>query len=45
MPTKNRRDNVVLAKPLFDSVRLLAEKEKVSLSFKIRDLAREALEA
>jgi len=44
MPTKNRRVNVVLAKPLFDNVSLLAEK-KVSLSFKIRVLARGALEA
>lgn len=45
MPTKNPRVNVVLEKPLYDSVRRLAEKEDVSLSLKIRDLVREALEA
>ncbi len=45
MPTKNPRVNVVLEKPLYDSVRRLAEKEEISLSLKIRDLIREALEA
>jgi hypothetical protein len=45
MPTKNPRVNVVLEKPLYDSVRRLAEKEDVSLSLKIRDLVRQALEA
>lgn len=45
MPTKNPRVNVVLEKPLYDSVRRLAEREEVSLSLKIRDLVREALEA
>ncbi len=45
MPTKNPRINVVLEKPLYDSVRRLAEKEDVSLSLKIRDLVRVALEA
>lgn len=45
MPTKNPRVNVVLEKPLYESVRRLAEKEDVSLSLKIRDLVREALEA
>ncbi len=45
MPTKNPRVNVVLEKPLYDSVRRLAEKEEISLSLKIRDLVREALEA
>ena len=45
MPTKNPRVNVVLEKPLYDSVRRLAEKEEVSLSLKIRDLVRAALEA
>ena len=45
MPTKNPRINVVLEKPLYDSVRRLAEKEDVSLSLKIRDLVRQALEA
>lgn len=45
MPTKNPRINVVLEKPLYDSVRRLAEKEDISLSLKIRDLVRAALEA
>lgn len=45
MPTKNPRVNVVLEKPLYDSVRRLAEKEDISLSLKIRDLVRQALEA
>jgi len=45
MPTKNPRVNVVLEKPLYESVRRLAEKEEISLSLKIRDLVREALEA
>lgn len=45
MPTKNPRVNVVLEKPLYESVRRLAEKEEISLSLKIRDLIREALEA
>lgn len=45
MPTKNPRINVVLEKPLYDSIRRLAEKEDISLSLKIRDLVREALEA
>ncbi len=45
MPTKNPRVSVVLEKPLYESVRRLAEKEEISLSLKIRDLIREALEA
>ncbi|MEW6162975.1 MAG: ribbon-helix-helix protein, CopG family [Nitrospirota bacterium] len=44
MPAKNPRINVVLEKPLYDSVQHLAEKEGVSLSLKVRDLIREALE-
>lgn len=45
MPTKNPRVNVVLEKPLYESLRRLAAKERVSLSLKVRDLVREALEA
>ena len=45
MPTKNPRVNVILEKPLYESVCRLAEKEGISLSLKIRDLVREALEA
>ena len=44
LPTKNPRVNVVLEKPLYDSVRRLAAKEEISLSLKIRDLVKEALE-
>ena len=45
MPTKNPRVNVVLEKPLYDALREIAERDNVSLSTKIRDLVREALEA
>ena len=44
MPTKNSRINVVLEKPLYDNVERLAERDGVSLSFKVRDLVKEALE-
>ena len=44
MPTKNPRINVVLEKPLYRSVEHLAKKEGVSLSLKVRDLIKEALE-
>jgi hypothetical protein len=45
MPARNPRVNVVLEKPLYESVRRLAAKEKISFSLKIRDLIKEALEA
>jgi hypothetical protein len=45
MPAKNPRINVVLEKPLYDSIRRLAAKEEISLSLKIRDLVKDALEA
>ena len=45
MPAKNPRVNVVLEKPLYDSVKRLAAKEEISLSLKIRDLVKEALDA
>ena len=45
MPAKNPRINVVLEKPLYDSVRRLAAKEEISLSLKIRDLVKDALAA
>src|SRR5947199_8310862 len=45
MPAKNPRVNVVLEKPLYDSVRRLVAKEEISLSLKIRDLIKDALEA
>ena len=45
MPAKNPRVNVVLEKPLYDRVRRLAAKEEISLSLKLRDLIKQALEA
>ena len=45
MPTKNPRIHVVLERPLYESVRRLAKEEDISLSLKIRDLVKEALEA
>ncbi len=44
MPAKNPRINVVLEKPLYKSVERLAKSEGVSLSLKVRDLVKEALE-
>lgn len=44
MPTKNPRINVVLEKPLYKNVERLAERDGVSLSLKVRELVKEALE-
>ena len=44
MPTKNPRINVVLDTVLYKKVQFLAEKEGVSLSTKVRDLLKEAME-
>ncbi len=44
MPAKNPRINVVLDDAVYASVRFLAEKENVSLSAKVKDLVKEALE-
>ena len=44
MPSLNPRVNVVLEKPLFATLKRLAAKDGVSLSTKVRDLIREALE-
>jgi len=44
MPAKNPRINVVLEKPLYNSIERLAKKEGISLSLKVRDLVKEALE-
>lgn len=44
MPAKNPRVNVVLEKPLYKSVEFLAKKDGISLSLKVRDLIKEALE-
>jgi hypothetical protein len=44
MPTKNPRINVVLDKTIYMTVHNLAEKDGVSLSTKVRDLLKQALE-
>ncbi len=44
MPAKNPRINVVLEKPLYETVSKLARRDGVSLSLKVRDLVKEALE-
>ncbi len=44
MPSKNPRVNAVLEEPLFRAVQVLARREGVSLSQKVRDLVREAVE-
>jgi hypothetical protein len=44
MPTTHPRVNVVLEQPLYRSVSKLAKRDGVSLSLKVRDLVREALE-
>ena len=44
MPAKNPRVNVVLDNVLYQKVRLLAEKDNVSLSTKVRDLIKDSLE-
>lgn len=44
MPTLMKRINTVLEPPLYREVERLARGEKVSLSQKVRDLVREALD-
>ncbi len=44
MPTKNPRVNVVLEQPLYDAVRRLAKRDRISVSSKVRDLVGRALE-
>lgn len=44
MPTKNPRVHTVLEAPLHKAVSLLAKRDGVSLSQKVRDLVREAIE-
>ena len=44
MPVKNPRIKVVLEKPLYNTINCLATQEGVSLSLKVRDLVKEALE-
>ena len=44
MPSKNPRINVVLDDNLYKKIQFLAETEGVSLSAKVKDLIKEALE-
>jgi len=44
MPVKNPRINVVLEKSLYHTIERLANRDGVSLSLKVRDLVKEALE-
>ena len=44
MRARNPLVAVVLEKPLYEQVRRLAERDQISLSLKMRDLVREALE-
>ena len=44
MAVKNPRINVVLEKPLYHTIEQLASRDGVSLSLKVRDLVKEALE-
>lgn len=44
MPAKNPRINVVLEKPIYNAIEHLAKKEGISMSLKVRDLVKEALE-
>ncbi|MGH7236848.1 MAG: ribbon-helix-helix domain-containing protein [Nitrospiraceae bacterium] len=44
MPTNNPRVNVVLEEPLYEGLRRWAKRDGVSLSLKVRDLVKEALE-
>lgn len=43
MPTKNPRLHVVVERPLFNSLKVLAKKNGLSLSLEARELIREAL--
>lgn len=45
MPARNPRVNVVLERPLFDAVKRLARRDRISISSKVRDLVSHALEA
>jgi metal-responsive CopG/Arc/MetJ family transcriptional regulator len=44
MPAKNPRINVVVEKSLYQTIESLAQRDGVSLSLKVRDLVKEALE-
>lgn len=44
MPTSNPRINVVLEKPIYKSIKELAKRDGVSMSLKVRDMVKEAIE-
>jgi metal-responsive CopG/Arc/MetJ family transcriptional regulator len=44
MPTTKPRINVILEKPLYETVEQLVARDGMSLSLKVRDLVKEALE-
>jgi predicted DNA-binding protein len=44
MPAKNPRISVVLEKPLYQRIEYLAKREGISMSLKVRDLVKEAVE-
>ncbi len=44
MPTSNPRVNVMLDPPLYEAVSRLARRDRVSLSTKMKDLVKDALE-
>jgi hypothetical protein len=45
VPTKNPRVNVVLEQPLYDLVASWARRDGISLSLKVRDVVKAAVEA
>lgn len=44
MPSNNPRINVVLEKPVYDNIERLAKRDGVSMSMKVRDIVKGALE-
>jgi len=44
VPAKNPRVNVVLERPLYEALRQWAREEGVSLSMKVRDLVKRAVD-
>ena len=45
MPTTNPRINVILEEPVYEGLRRWAKRDGVSLSLKVRDIVKDALEA
>jgi hypothetical protein len=45
MPSTNPRVNVLLEEPVYEGLRQWAKRDGVSLSLKVRDLVKDALEA